>query len=227
MPSTHFVSFFKRLCIFLLAVFIISACTRKVTPYDSGPKMSRKKINDTFQPILDFMSYKPGMSFADVGAGSGSNTIMMSSLMNNSSVYIQDIDSSILAKKNLNKIIKYYSKQAKQDLGTKNKIEIVIGSSYQTNLPNSSFDLIYSNATVHSFISLDSVLIDLRKKLKPNGLLFLRDSFKSSKESYCTQCKKPLLSKEEFLLIMKRNHFKLIKQSPNMKGQPIFGFSLE
>lgn len=210
----------------ILLIFIFCACSRKVTPYDSGPAMSQKQIKETFQPILDFMNYQPGMSLADVGAGSGSNTVMMSSLMNNSTVYIQDIDSTTLQKKNLDKLIDYYSKQSEQNLRTKNKIETVIGGTRHSNLPNYAFDLIYSNGTVHSFSSLDSMVIDLRKKLKPNGRLFLRDSFKSSKKNYCTQCKKPLLSSDEFLLIMKRNGFKLIKESPNMKGYPIFGFSI-
>jgi len=67
--------------------------------------------------------------------------------------------------------------------------------------------------------------IDLRKKLKLNGLLFLRDSFKSNKENYCHKCAKPLIALDEFLNRMKMNGFKLIKQSPDMKGHPIFGFS--
>lgn len=217
---------FNKLFTLLFVVIFFCACTRKVTPYDSGPKMSQKQIKETFQPILDFMNYQPGMSFADVGAGSGSTTVIMTSLMDNSTVYIQDIDSTTLQKKNLNRLIDYYSKQSGQNLRTKNKIETITGGTYHSNLPNYTFDLIYSNGAVHNFNSLDSMVIDLRKKLKPNGRLFLRDSFKSSKENYCVQCKKPLLSMDEFLLIMKRSGFKLIKESPNMKGHPIYGFSI-
>lgn len=51
------------------------------------------------------MEYKPGMSFADVGAGSGMLTVMMATLMNNSTVYIQDIDATVLIENNINKII--------------------------------------------------------------------------------------------------------------------------
>ena len=58
--------------------------------------MSQKNIQKTFKPILEFMNYKPGMAFADVGAGSGAVTVIMASLMDSSLVYIQDIDTSVL-----------------------------------------------------------------------------------------------------------------------------------
>jgi precorrin-6B methylase 2 len=225
MPSAQ--GFFKKPYLpFFLALFISHGCSRKITPYDSGPAASQKEIKETFQPILDFMNYKPGMSFADVGAGSGSVTVSMSTLMDNSIVYIQDIDSLILNQKNLSKLIAHYSKQHGRNLRDKIKFQKVIGTSCQTNLPNSTFDLIYSNGTVHSFSSLDSMATDLRKKLKPSGLLFFRDSFKTAKENYCIKCKKQLISTDEFLTIMKKYGFKLEKQLPDMKGYPIFGFSM-
>ena len=78
--------------------------------------MSQKSIEKTFQPILQFMEYKSEMSFADVGAGSGAVTVMMTSLMDNSTVFIQDIDATILTEDNLNKIVNFYTKQSGQDL---------------------------------------------------------------------------------------------------------------
>jgi len=222
----HRQDFFKKPYLLFSAIFISHACSHKITPYDSGPAARQKEIKETFQPILDFMNYKPGMSFADVGAGSGSVTVSMSTLMDNSIVYIQDIDSLILNQKNINKLIAYYSKQHGRNLRDKITFQKVIGTATQTNLPNFTFDLIYSNGTVHSFSSLDSIAIDLRKKLKPSGLLFFRDSFKTVKENYCIKCKKRLLSTDDFLAIMKKYGFKLEKQLPDIRGYPIFGFSL-
>jgi ubiquinone/menaquinone biosynthesis C-methylase UbiE len=189
--------------------------------------MSQKSIKKTFQPILKFMDYKPGMSFADVGAGSGALTIMMASLMDHSTVYIQEIDTNSLKKNNLDKIIDFYSKQSGEDLRKKNQFTITIGTTKKTNLPNHTFDLIYSNATVHSFASLDSMLVDLSKKLKPNGVLVLRDGFKNDhgEGNYCSKCGKQLLTIDEFLTTMKRNGFKIKKQSPDMSGYPVFAFT--
>lgn len=229
MKLIHSINNFSNVLIFVLAILILFGCSPKPMPYDNGPVMSQKNIKKTFQPILQFMNYKPGMSFADVGAGSGALTVMMASLMNNSSVYIQDIDTSVLKENNLKRIINFYSKQSRGDFRTRNKFSSIIGDIYHSSLPDSTFDLIYSNATVHNFNSLDSMAIDLGRKLKPNGVLFFRDSFRNDhgEGNYCSdpKCGKPLLTIDEFLAIMKRNNFKIVKQSADMSGYPVFGFS--
>ena len=215
-------------CLLFIVVFL-AACSSKSLPYENGPGMSQKSIRKTFRPILDFMEYKPGMTVADVGAGSGALTVMMAALMDQSTVYVQDIDTVVLTKKNLDKIIEYYSKQTGQNLAQKNKFIISIGESKQTNLPNATFDLIYSNATVHNFTSLDLMLTDLGEKLKPDGVLYIRDSFKNDhgEGEFCSdpKCKRPLLTIDEFLTAMNRNGFKMIKRSPDMSGYPVFGFT--
>ncbi len=217
-------------CIFALTGLVFSACAPKGVPYENGPVMSEKSVKKVFQPILQFMEYKPGMSFADVGAGSGALTVMMASLMDQSTVYIQDIDTSVLKQPNVDKMIDFYGKQSGQDLRRNNNFFITIGGVQKTNLPNRSFDLIYSNATVHNFTSLDSMIIDLGRKLKPSGVLFLRDSFKNDhgEGSYCSdpKCGRPLLTIDEFLAAMRKNGFKIKKQSPDMSGYPVFGFTL-
>lgn len=215
----------------LLAVIVVTlaTCTHKSLPYEHGPVMSRKNIEKTFQPILDFMEYKAGMTFADVGAGSGAFTVMMATLMNGSTVYIQDIDTTALRKANVDKMIDYYSQQNKTDLRKKNQFRIAIGSTQKTHLPDQSCDLIFSNATVHAFTSLDSMMTDLGRKLKPGGVLYLRDSFKNDHKegSYCSdpKCGRPLLTIDEFLVHMQKNGFTLHKRSPDMSGYPVFGFT--
>jgi SAM-dependent methyltransferase len=220
----------SRFTYILLCTVLLLSCAPKSLPYDNGPVMSQKNIQKTFQPILQFMDYSPGMSFADVGAGSGVLTIMMTSLMDNSPVYIQDIDTTVLSKRNLDKIIDYYSKQSGQDLRKKNKFHLTIGDVQHSNLPDRSFDLIYSNATVHNFTFLDSMIIDLGRKLKPNGVLFFRDSFKNDhgEKEFCSdpKCGRPLLTIDEFLSTMKKNGFEIKKRSADMSGYPVFGFTL-
>ena len=216
--------------ILLSIVILFSGCSQQSLPYDNGPVMSQKNIDKTFTPILEFMDYKPGMSFADVGAGSGALTIMMASLMDSSDVYVQDIDTTVLKEKNLDRIINYYSQQGGRDLRLKNRFTLAIGNIQHTNLPEEHFDLIYSNGTVHNFTSLDSMVIDLGRKLKPEGVLYFRDSFKNDhgQGEFCPdpKCGRPLLTIDEFLSAMKRNGFEMKKQSADMSGYPVFGFTL-
>lgn len=212
----------------ILLLALIFSCSSKTEPYDNGPVMTQKNIKKTFQPILDFMEVKPGMTFADFGAGSGANSVMMASLMENSSIYIQDIDSAVLNKSNLDRIIDYYSKQGKRNLRETNNFRLVIGETTRTKLPHAAFDIIYTNATMHVVDSPDLILQDLKQKLKADGKLFIRDSFKNDHKegNYCSDknCGKPLMTINEFLVMMKRNNFRLVKQSPDMSGYPVFRF---
>jgi ubiquinone/menaquinone biosynthesis C-methylase UbiE len=174
------------------------------------------------------MEYKPGMSFADVGAGSGEITVSMATLMDHSSIYIQDIDTVVLNDRTLTKFINEYSKQSHSDLRSKNNFHLTIGGVEQTNLPDATFDLIYTNATAHNFTAFDAMMTDIRKKLKPDGVLYLRDSFKGNngEGDKCSDpsCGRPLLTIEHFLDAMKKNGFELVKTNPNMSGYPVFGF---
>jgi ubiquinone/menaquinone biosynthesis C-methylase UbiE len=168
--------------------------------------------------------------FPDVGAGNGAFPVMMSTLMDNVSVYVQDIDTKALTQENLDKIISHYSKKSKKDLKNKNRYHLVIGDLQHTNLPDNKIDLIYTNATIHVFDAPDEMLKDISTKLAPGGRIFIRDSFKNDngEGEFCSDktCAKRLLTISEFLAMMEKNGFKLIKQSPNLSGYPVFGFEV-
>lgn len=218
-PLTMFNRYFSGLLLFL------AACA----PYANGPVFKIQDARSTFGPILDFMEAKPGMAVADVGAGSGALTVIMATQLDSCTVYIQDIDQKILVQENVNKMIAYYSKKLGYDLGKRNTFHITHGALAHSNLPDGELDLIYTNATVHVFDQPDSMLTDLRKKLKSSGRIFIRDSFKGDQGEgeFCSdsKCGKRLYTIDEFLVMMDRNGFQLVKQSPNQSGYPVFGFS--
>lgn len=215
--------------ILLALLATLDCCSPKVPTYENGPVMTKRQGAGVFKEILNFMEYQPGMTVADVGAGSGALTVIMSCLMSESHIYVQDIDTTVLTARNFNKITDYYARQS-DGLTKSNTYHLIIGTTDKTNLPENSFDLIYSNGTVHNFTAMDFVLSDLRGKLKPVGHIFFRDSFKSNngEGDFCSdpKCARPLLTIEEFQTAMTRNGFRLVKESPNMSGYPVFGFSV-
>lgn len=217
--------------IFLVALFAVClSCSKPGLPYEGGPVMKQKHVRETFTPILEFLEAKPGIHFADVGAGNGAFPVMMSTLMKDVTVYVQDIDTKTLTRENLDKIISHYSKESKQDLKSKNRYHLVIGDTRQTNLPEKKIDLIYTNATIHVFDAPDEMLQDIKTKLSPNGRIFIRDSFKNDngEGEFCSDktCAKRLLAIPEFLAMMEKNGFKLVKQSANLSGYPVFGYEV-
>lgn len=205
-------------------VFLVVACA----PYAKGPVFTTENAKGTFGPLIEFMEIKPGMTVADVGAGSGVLTVIMATQLDSCMVYIQDIDREALQQENIDKVVAYYSRKLGYNLGQRNQFQIVYGTVTESQLPNQSIDVMYLNATVHVFDTPDTMLQDLRMKLKPAGRIFIRDSFKEDHDEgeFCTasDCGKRLLTIDEFLIMMKRNGFQLIKQSPDMSGYPVFGF---
>ncbi|MEK6477044.1 methyltransferase domain-containing protein [Catalinimonas sp. 4WD22] len=209
-----------------IAFLLLASCA----PYAKGPVFTLEKAEDTFQPIVDFMEIQPGMAVADFGAGSGALTVIMAMQLDRCTVYIQDIDHKVLQQKNVNKMIAYYSTQLGYDLGKHNQFHVIYGTTTQSNLPDRSIDRIYSNATMHVLDTPDVVLQDLRNKLKADGKIFIRDSFRGDhgEGEFCpsSDCGKRLLSIDEFLTMMTKNGYRLSKQAPDMDGYPVFGFEL-
>ena len=214
----------RRICC-VAAILLLLSCVSKPPPYSCGPVMDKKSIKQTFQPILTYMELKPGDVFADVGASSGYFTVMMSTLVDSVTYYVQDIDTVCLNKRELNKVIDYYSKLEEKPLSATRSYIMTIGSQNRTQLPDNTFDKIYTNGTFHQFSQPDSIVLDLYQKLKPTGALFIRDSFFSNKEQYCSdkKCAKLLVKVEDFLAIMKRYNFHLEKNK-EFSGYPVFKF---
>lgn len=209
-----------------IVFLLLAACA----PYAKGPVSTKENAKNTSQPIIEFMEIKPGMVLADVGASSGALTDIMATHMDSCTVFIQDIDTTVLQQKNVDKMIAYYSKKLGYNLGQRNNLQLVYGTVAQSNLPDDSIDVMYLNATVHVFDSPNSMLQDLRMKLNPTGRIFIRDSFKGDHKEgeFCTasDCGKRLLTIDEFLAMMTKNGFHLIKQTPDLSGYPVFGFEI-
>jgi ubiquinone/menaquinone biosynthesis C-methylase UbiE len=216
--------------LYISLIISTSACAPKTKPFAHGATMNQKAIEKTFTPILAFMEMEPGYAFADVGAASGDFAVMMATLIDSTTIYIEDIDTTVLKQDNLNKIIDYYSAQCGHALRFKHKFVMVIGDTLQTNLPDATLDRIYTNATFHVFDDPEAMLNDLHKKLKPTGMLFIRDSFSGDHDegAFCTDasCAKPLYTITQFLSLMKRNGFELVKENPDLSGYPVYGFAL-
>ena len=224
----HTISITVRVLIAYLIILNLS-CAPKTTPYANGPVMSKKNIRKTFRPIVQFMDVRPRMTFADVGAGSGVFSVMMATFMDSCNIYIQDIDTLTLRQSNLDKIIDFYSKQNNRNLRSNNNFRLTIGNETYTNLPDKTFDRIWMNGAIHIFNHVDSMIIDLAKKMKPDGVLFIRETFKKNHEEvvYCSaECRRPLVAIDDFIAIMRRNGFNLVKQVPDMSGSPVFAFAL-
>jgi SAM-dependent methyltransferase len=180
-----------------------------------------------FKRQNEFLGLAPGMVFADVGASSGYYDGAMAVFLDSVTFYLNDIDKYCLNEKNINKVLKYYSQLKGSPIQESNPFHYVLGTTTHTNLPNSTFDVIFSNATAHVLDHPDSILKDLHNNLKDDGHLFIRDEFVYDgkiKKCGSRKCGHELLHYEPFIQLMNRNGFVLKAESKDF-GHPIYKFA--
>lgn len=218
--------------VFILAIGLwwFTACSPKVRPYKCGAVLSQKQVKKSFVPLVKMLGLKPGTVFADIGASGGAYSVMISTLTKGVTYYIQDIDTTCLNPQEIEKILGYYSQQSGQVLSQQNTYHLTIGSADQTNLPNQTFDVIYTNGTFHVFRHKQKIMRDIYQKLKPGGYLFIRDGLaKSDPPKRCPDknCHTPLVHEKDLIAIVQSCRFKLVEKVENFSGYPVFKFQKE
>jgi SAM-dependent methyltransferase len=220
---------YLRYAISILVFLVFFSCrTQEKISFKCGPVFSQKKVERIFQPIVSYLDIQPGDVFADVGASSGYYDVMMASLLDSVTFYIQDIDTDCLNEQEFTTILNYYSLQKGKRIDNSNKFHLVIGEVDRTNLPDDTFDIIYSNATYHLLDSPDKLIRDIHGKLKSDGYLYVRDNFSTDeKERICPDegCKIPFANYDDFLKILEDNGFHLVEVSPKFGKYPIHKFA--
>lgn len=208
------------------AIFVVSGCATIFRPYPCGPVLDKAGIQ-VFKRQNEFLGLKPGTVFADIGASSGYYDGAMAVFLDSVTFYLNDIDNHCLRERNLKKVLRYYSKLRGESIEATNPFHYVIGTPTRTNLPENTFDVIFSNATMHVIEYPDSILTDLYKNLKADGSLFIRDEFvykDEKKKCGSKKCGHYLLQYEPFIKLMNQNGFVLAGESQDF-GYPIYKFS--
>ena len=208
---------------FLLIPGLIQA--QLFRPYKCGPVLKKDGI-ETFERLNKYLEIKPGSVFAEVGASSGYYNGAMAVYLDSVTFYLQVVDQECLNEDNLQQVLRYYSKLRKAPVNETNSFHIVIGTETRTNLPKESIDIIYSNATYHALNQPDSIIADLYRSLKHDGVLAIRDEFIDGEEvKYCADkdCRNPLALLRDFQTVMSRNGFDLFDQTDQF-GYPVYKY---
>lgn len=122
-----------------------------------------REVFDQRQKIIDTIGLKPGMSVADIGAGTGLFTPLLAEKVGPSGkVYAVDIVQSFLTL-----IAKRMS-----DAGVRN-VKTVLCTERSVELPANSIDVAYICDVYHHFEYPQHSLASIRKALKPGGQIIL------------------------------------------------------
>jgi len=114
---------------------------------------------------LDLIGIQPGMTVADVGAGTGYMTLRIARRAGpEGKVYANDIQPEMLEK---------LSENARR--ANLNNIETVLGSEGDAKLPAGKMDLVILVDVYHEFSRPQEMLQSIRRALKPDGRLVLME----------------------------------------------------
>lgn len=152
--------------------------------------------------LLSFFEFKKDDVVAEVGAGDGQNIGGLSLLTDSITFYVQDINAVRLTQKNVDKVMKR-CKKFKTPIT--NTFHLQIGTEKATLLPDDTFDKIMLIATFHEFTYMDEMITDIKKKLKPNGKLYIL-------ESHCFSKQHINYTANETITLLKKHGFSLIKK---------------
>ncbi len=174
-----------RMSLFTVAILLAACGTHAAEPQSVRPGINDTYLNpginaeaqnkgftsenrETFANRMEVaaaVGLKPGMSIADVGAGTGIYEPVFSKAVGASGkVYAVDISKPLLA----------FIEKSMKDAGITN-VTTVVGSDKGINLPPNSVDVVFTSDVYHHFEYPDAILADIRRVLKDGGQFIVVD----------------------------------------------------
>jgi len=124
---------------------------------------SDREMEEMPEKALDAIGIRPGMSIADIGAGTGYFSIRMAKRVGpGGKIYANDIQPEMLVR----------LKRRVADAGLSN-VQAVLGTESDPKLPAKTMDLILMVDVYHEFSQPQLMLQNLRRALKDDGALVL------------------------------------------------------
>jgi ubiquinone/menaquinone biosynthesis C-methylase UbiE len=121
-----------------------------------------REIEENTTMLLKNLDLKSGKHVADIGAGSGYYTRMLSTRIGNGKVYVVDIEPEMIA----------YLKE-KIKIEKLSNISTVLGTEKSVSLPAESMDMMLLVDVYHEFSFPYEMALSMYKSLKPKGKLVL------------------------------------------------------
>ena len=87
---------------------------------------------------------------------------------------------------------------------------MVLGDERSTQLPENIFDKIIIINSFHEFTFQAEMIADIKKKLKPDGILYIDEALPKRQGQLHGICKKPMLTHEEMIAVLAKSGFEYI-----------------
>lgn len=170
---------------------------------------NKKVIVDSWGKSLSFFDIKEGDKVADIGSKSMTFVGVLSIFTPKANFYCEDIDSACTTTEQAQKVLNYYSKIKGEPINS--TITPIIGTETSTTLPNNFFDKVIIDNSLHEFSEKVLMMKDIRKILKKNGVLYLRESLGRTNGELHMGCDQALFDEAHLVEFITRQGFKFIK----------------
>ena len=121
-----------------------------------------REMEENTSQLLKNLAIKPGMVIADIGAGSGYHSTLMSKMVGNGKVYAVDVEPEMIA---------YLNDRITLE-GTKNIVP-VLSTEQSISLPGKAIDMMLLVDVYHEFSYPYEMALSMLNALKPGGKLVL------------------------------------------------------
>ncbi len=210
-------------------VVVATACrSRQTGPNDAymDPRVSAddwnllftahgRELYDERDLVMQLAAVRPGMSVADVGAGTGAFTLMLSDAVGATGrVYAEEV---------VGKFSRFIAETAAD--GGRFNIVSVVGTERTVGLPPGSIDLAFLCDVYHHFDHPEEMLASIRRALRPEGDVLLVE-FKREPGAAPWVFEHVRAGEDEVLREFERAGFARLKRSGALQGSYMWRFRL-
>lgn len=170
---------------------------------------NKKIIIDSWGKSLSFFDIREGDNVADIGSKSMTFVGILSVFTPKANFYCEDIDSACTTSEQAKKVIDYYSKIKGELINS--TIVPIIGTETSTTLATAFFDKVIIDNSLHEFSEKGLMMKDIKRILKKDGVLYLRESLGRTNGELHMGCDQALFDEAHLVAFITNQGFKFIK----------------
>jgi len=209
-------NFFIRTKLTFTAIFltiIFSTHAQKLETfknYCGGFYKSMADLLKMQQREIGFYDFRSGQTIASIGAQCCHWEAAYAATTDSVTFYLEDIDSSKFKKGQVEFAWNYYATLRGRPMTSDYKM--IIGDERSTLLPENTFDKILVINSFHEFTFQAEMLADIKKKLKPAGILYIDEALPKRQGQLHGICNLPMLNSEEMISVFANNGFEYVNE---------------
>jgi len=178
-----------------------------VAAWNRAFESERREVYTKRDAIVAATGAKPGMSVADIGAGTGLFTMLFANAVKpGGSVVAVDISPAF---------VEYIQETAKKR--RMRNVTAVLGNGSDVGLPEASMDLAYLSDVYHHFEHPEETLASIRKALKPGGRMVVIDYERIPGKTSKARIEHVRVDKQQAIREIEAAGFKLLEQKKLMR----------